>query len=204
MNLRPITLSAAGTGWRLFSIRRSDPKFSNFQQRVLARDHHTCQYCGFKAKRFMEVVNIDGNYRHNHIDNLATACPFCAQCFFLESIGKGDFGAGTLVYLPEMSQNELNALCHVLFSMMITGGRSCIDAKNIYRNMRLRSQYVEKELGKGLSTPSVYGQLLIDASIENKDEMHKVLMNKLRVLPTMTAYVGRLEAWALDALTDMS
>ncbi len=105
--------------------------------------------------------------------------------------------------MPEMTQGGLNALCHVLFSMMVSGGRSSADAKTVYRNLRLRSQYVEKELGLGLSNPSTYGQLLIDSTIDNKVETHQVLMNNLRVLPIMTRYVDQIEAWILEALEEM-
>ena len=203
MTFKAIKLSAAESDWRLFTIRRADPKFQKFQQRVFARDEQTCQYCGFKSTKFMDVVNADGNYRHNHVNNLVTSCPFCTQCFFLDGIGKGDFGGATLIYLPEMSQNDLNALCHVLFAMVISGGRSSGDAKTIYRSLRMRGQYIEKELGKGLTNPSMYGQLLIDAKIKDKDNLHDVLMTKMRVLPTMTRYVSQMEAWGLEALLGM-
>jgi intracellular multiplication protein IcmJ len=203
MTLRSIKLSATESDWRLFTIRRADPKFQKFQQRVFSRDQDTCQYCGFKSERFMDVVNADGDYKNNHISNLVTACPFCAQCFFLDGIGKGDTGGGTLIYLPEMSQNDLNAFCHVLFAMVISGGKSSADAKTIYRNLRMRSQYVEKELGKGLSTPSVYGQLLIDSMIDDKESLHDTLMAKIRVLPAMTRYLGEMESWELEAMIGM-
>ena len=203
MTLRPITLTATESNWRYFMIRKADPKFQSYQQRIFERDQYTCQFCGFKAKHFLDVINADGNYQNNHINNLTTACHFCTQCFFLDGIGKSDFGGGTLIYMPEVTQGELNAMCHVLFAMMISGGPSSGDAKTIYRNLRLRAQYVEKDLGQGLSSPSVYGQLLIDAEIENKHEMHKSLMEKLRVLPTMTHYVAQMEAWALQAIAEM-
>ncbi len=203
MTLRSITLSAAESDWRLFTIRKADPKFQKFQERVFNRDYYTCQYCGFKSTKFMDVVNADSNYQNNHITNLLTSCPFCTQCFFLDGIGKSDFGDGTLIYLPEMSQNDLNALCHVLFALIISGGRSCEDAKTIYRNLRLRSQYIEKELGKGLSSPSVYGQLLVDAKVDDKKSLHTALMSKMRVLPVMSRYVNQMEAWGVEALAGM-
>ena len=172
MALQGITLSASARNWRLFMVRKADPAFLSFQDKVFARDEHTCQYCGFQAKEYQEVVNQDGDCHNNRLDNLNTACPFCAQCFFLEAIGKSDFGGGTLIYLPEMSQGELNALCHVLFAAMVNGNAYSHQAKNIYRSLRLRSQIVEKQLGEGMSNPALYGHMLVDANVENKHKMN--------------------------------
>ena len=38
MTFKAIQSSAAESDWRLFTIRRADPKFKNFQQRVFTRD----------------------------------------------------------------------------------------------------------------------------------------------------------------------
>ena len=198
--MQPLTLSISPGNWRLFNARRSDPGFEKFTEKVLARDDYSCQFCGFQAKQFQEVVNLDGDYLNNRLDNLATACSFCAQCFFLEAIGKSDFGGGILIYLPEMTQGELNALCHVLFTSMVTGNASASEAKNIYRGLKLRAQHVEKQLGEGMSNPAVYGHLLIDAKHENKDAINADLMSKVRVLPNMARFTHQIETWTLDGL----
>jgi len=198
-----IQLAATESNWRLFMTRNGDPGFKTFAERVFKRDRYTCQYCGFQALQFQEIINRDGNYRHNRLENLVTACVFCAQCFFLEAVGKSDFGGGVLIYLPEVSQNELNALCHVLFTVMASGNTTDdVNAKNTYRSLRLRSQVVEQELGEGLSSPALYGHLLIDAQI---DPTHKKLANrelstKLRLLPDIARFTVHLETWILDAL----
>ena len=67
----------------------------------------------------MEVINKDENYKNNTLDNMVTACPLCAQYSFLEHVGQGEFGGGTLIYLPEVSAESLNGLCHVLFCAMV-------------------------------------------------------------------------------------
>lgn len=198
--LRDITLSATESSWRLFMVRRRDPGFKKFQQRVFYRDNHTCQFCGFRSSLHQEVINIDGNYRHNPLDNLATACQFCSQCFFLEMIGKSDFGGGSLIYLPEMSQGELNALCHVLFATMTTDSSYAKRAKSIYRSLRLRSQIVEDKLGEGMSNPALYGHLLIDSDSQHKQAVSAELGAKLRVLPSMTRFAEPIESWVVNAL----
>lgn len=202
-----IRLSATESNWRLFMTRKADPSFKNFALRVLQRDHYTCQYCGFQAKELQEIINKDGNYRNNKVDNLVTACVFCAQCFFLEAVGKSDFGGGVLIYLPEISQNELNALCHVLFTIMASGNTiDDVNAKNTYRSIRLRSQVVEQELGEGLSSPSLYGHLLIDSQVNpaHKNSVNKELSSMLRLLPDITRFTAHLEIWLLQALQECS
>lgn len=203
MGMLDIHLTATENNWRLFMTRKADPAFKAFAQRVYQRDQYTCQYCGFQAEQLQEVINIDGNYRNNSLGNLVTACGFCVQCFFLEAVGKSDFGGGTLIYLPEISQMELNALCHVLFTAIASGNSSDeVNAKNTYRSLRLRSQVVEQELGEGLSNPSLYGHLLIDAQVnlQHKQSINQELSKMLRLLPDIARFTVHLETWLLDAL----
>ena len=71
----------------------------------------------FEQVYIWEVINLDGNYRRNKPSNLATACPFCTQCFFLDAIGSSDLGGGRIIYFPELSQAELNSFlsCLILY-----------------------------------------------------------------------------------------
>jgi intracellular multiplication protein IcmJ len=109
MPVYPIKLSAAPNAWRLFMLRKADPSFAAFGKKIFERDNYTCQFCGFRAINYQEVINLDQNYNNNQPRNLVTACCFCAQCFFIESIGKQDYGGGTIIYLPKVTQNDLNA-----------------------------------------------------------------------------------------------
>lgn len=201
MTLRPITLKAQESHWRLFMLRKADPAFLSFSQKIFNRDEHSCQFCGFQAKQHQEIINLDQNYTNNKINNLVTACVFCSQCFFLESIGKNDVGGGTLIYLEDMSQGELNALCHVLFAAIVAGTSYSTNAKNVYRSLRLRSQIVENHLGEGFSNPALLGQMMIDAQIENIGALHEKIAPKIRVLPNMAKYATLLKDWAEEGLS---
>ncbi len=203
MTLRSIQLIATESNWRFFMLRKSDTKFADYQKKIFLRDQHICQFCGFQALEYLEVINIDHNYTNNKLSNLATACPYCAQCFFLEAVGKGDFGGGSLIYLPEISQNALNASCHILFTSILSGGPLAKQAKNIYRNLRLRGQYVEKELGEGMNMPNLYGQLIIDASTQESQTVHQSLQKKLRLLPNMNKYMKQVETWLLNGIQQL-
>lgn len=200
MALQNITLTATESNWRLFMVRKADPAFLTFQEKIFIRDDYACQFCGFKSKKFQDVVNLDGNYLNNRKENLVTSCCFCSQCFFLEAIGKSDFGGGILIYLPEMSQAELNALCHVLFGSMVVGNSYSGDAKNIYRCLKLRSQPVEQVLGAGFSNPALFGQMLVDSQVENAHAFQSELSQDLRVLPNMARFVKEMREWAHEGV----
>lgn len=199
-----ITLNAKPGRWRLFAARKVDPAFQDFALRIWERDAYTCQFCGFQAKKYQEVINLDGNYRRNTLDNMVTACCFCAQCFFLESVGKMDYGGGILVYLPDIEQAELNGLCHVLFCAMANAMNYRSDAQAIYRNLKSHSKVVEEKLGEKLSNPALFGQALIDAQLENRTFLSESVLSQLRLLPSRSGFSEQINTWAQAALQDMS
>lgn len=194
--LHQIELAATTNNWRLFMLRKADSAFLAFQKKIHRRDNHTCQFCGFQAMDFLETINLDGNYLNNKANNLATACGFCAQCFFLEAIGRSNFGGGVLIYMPELSQADLNALCHVLFAAMIFRTSNASEAKNIYRSFKLRAQLVEEKVGEGLSNPALFGQVLIDSNVEKADKFKQVMNQSFRLLPNVSRYAAEILGWS--------
>lgn len=197
-----LKLIASPGAWRLYSARKADQRFKSYELKVFQRDRYTCQFCGFQAKLFQEVVNLDGNYTNNRLNNLVTACCFCAQCFFVESVGVGGYGGGTLVYIPELTQAELNSLCHVLFCAITNDTGYKNSAQNIYRSFKFRSQTVEEKFGEGTSDPAIFGQLIIDsgASAEAADK----LFHHIKLLPSRAKFRKQIEQWAASALEEMS
>ncbi len=152
------------------------------------------QYFGFRAKWYLEIVNFDGNYRNNRLKNLVTACGFCSQCFFLDAVGGGESGGGTLIYPPEMTQGELNALFHVLFTSIATESNSPTEARNIYRSFKLRSQIIEQQLGGGIKPSGFAGKLLVDTKTEKMSLLKDALETKLRLLPDLARFSAKVEA----------
>lgn len=201
-NKPALKLTATPGSWRLYSARKADERFKAFELKVLQRDKYTCQFCGFQARYFQDVVNLDKNYNNNKLHNLATACCFCAQCFFVESVGVGGYGGGNLVYLPELTQAELNSLCHVLFCAITndTGYKST--AQNIYRSFKYRTQAVEEKFGEGTSDPAIFGQLMIDSAV--REDLAAQLFNNIRLLPSRAKFRKQIERWAASALDEMA
>lgn len=191
------------TGWRLFIKRRSDQPFQPFAKRIYTRDQYTCQFCGFQAQEFQEIVNLDGSYLNNKPENLVTACCFCTQCLFLQTAGADDMSGGQLVYLPEMSQADLNSFCHVLFVAMgnTTGFQE--GAQTIYRSLRFRSQQIETKFGAGMSNPAAMGQMILEYQETHPGMSFERLLKDLRLLPSYTKFKVQLDAWAQAALKEL-
>lgn len=198
-----LKLMATPGSWRLYSARTVDERFKTFEKKVLQRDRYRCQFCGFQARLYQEVVNLDNDYSNNKLSNLVTSCCFCAQCFFIESVGVGGYGGGTLIYVPELTQAELNSLCHVLFCAITndTGYKS--SAQNIYRSFKFRSQAVEEKFGEGTSDPALFGQLLIDAGVKDEETRAKLFKNIL-LLPSRAKFRKQIEKWAASALEEIA
>lgn len=176
-----LNLDVNPQGWRQFIQRKQDRHFVAFSQKVLHRDNFTCQFCGLQIKQYQEVINLDKNYFNNKFSNLVTACRFCTQCFFLESVAS--YAGGVLIYLPEITQNHLNAFCHLLFSAMNSETEYKETAQNTYRHFKLRSQVIEDELGEQMQDPSVFGQLLIESD-ERGVLKNRTIFQSIRLLPS--------------------
>lgn len=198
-----IELTATASNWRLFMTRKADQAFQPFQSKIWRRDDFTCQFCGLRTQQGQEVVNLDGNYRNNKISNLVTACPICCQCFFLESVGKGEFGGGSLILLPEMSQVELNALIVVLFTAINNGLSYAAQAKAVYRSFKIRTQPIEKQLGEGMSDPMIYGRLLVESDPKDMEKLKAGFAKQLRLLPDILRFSQYIEAWSISALNQV-
>lgn len=201
--MRELKLAINYSGWRAFSKRRVDPVFSPIARKVHERDAYTCYYCDFQAEEYQEVINVDANYANNVLSNLATCCCFCSQCLFLQSAGTSDVGGGQLIYLPELGQHELNALCHVLFCATNSSTSYADESQAIYRGFKFRSQLVENAFGPGASDPHSLGQAMIEYKARFPKEKIPAILEHLRLLPLQNKFTAQLLAWSQSALDEI-
>ena len=201
LHMLPLKLAASLSSWRLYYLRLQDKNFRTLSHKLYEEADYTCAYCGFKAYSYLSIVNQDGNYLNNRYANLKVACPFCAQCGFIENVGVSGFGGGSLIYMPEITQSQLNMTCHSLFAALCMGGRFADVAKASYRDLKLRSKVVENNLGKGMSRPATLGQLMMDAPIMRQGE-HDMgdLLKDLRLLPAFTSFTAETLVWSRQAV----
>jgi intracellular multiplication protein IcmJ len=200
--MHELQLAVNLSGWRLYIRRKEDKAFLPVAKRVFERDAYTCQYCGFQAKEFQDVVNVDGNYTNNKLSNMITACCFCVQCLFLQAVGVDEMSGGQLIYLPEMSQADLNSLCHVLFCALGNNTGYQDTAQSIYRSLKFRSQLVENKFGSGTSNPVTMGQILIEYQ-DQEPNKEIAFLKDMRLLPSNVKFRVQLDAWAAAALEEL-
>lgn len=117
----------------------------------------------------------------------------------------GGYGGGTLIYLPELSQNNLDSFCHVLFCAIANDTGYKATAQAIYRSFKLRAQQVEEQFGEGTSNPSTFGQLLIESRIKDDDKNYAAtVLSDLRLLPSRASFRTQIERWAESALSELA
>lgn len=194
MDFLPITLTAKRGNWQRFMSRKANKAFLAVRDKVFARDDFSCRYCGFQSNQYQEVVNIDQNYDNNNLTNLATACGFCAQCFFIDSVGLDGKSGATIIYLPEISQADLNQFCRTLFCSMLRDAPYKGKLQAAYLSLQDRGAMVEEVFGPNSKEPEVFGQVLIDSNLTEAQTKHPIL-SELKLLPIRKFYKTQSEYW---------
>ncbi|MGH0003763.1 hypothetical protein ACQU0X_27115 [Pseudovibrio ascidiaceicola] len=121
----PLVLSPGHPSWRPDQPAASAQQkaFSSAKAQVLKRDHSICQGCGFQSDLFMEVYQLNNDINDYRLENLKTICSFCNLVFNLTYAEKHQ--EGILIWLPELSQAQLN---HVVRSSFL----AIVNAQNIW------------------------------------------------------------------------
>lgn len=199
--LLPLTLGARREDQQLFLLRQRDPAFAPFAEAVLIRDNYCCRFCGFKSRLRQAIVNIDGNYQHNQIANLAVACPFCCQSIFLGMASGQEPGGGKLIWMPEMTQGQLNSLVHMLFEVIYENnggyGRA---AQDLYRQLLARADYLVKSLKAAFwSDTSSMIRYLMNTSQEVQDNILAAMNKWVRLVPLYADFVEATAEWVKES-----
>ena len=117
----------------------------DFQQSVFERDEHTCQFCGFKSQKYQKLQFLGDDAESKDPDDYATACTYCYQCFHLEEVPRMQSGA--LIWLPEITQAELNNLARAIYIARITQGPMADTARDALELLMARKEEAKQRLG---------------------------------------------------------
>lgn len=197
---RPLSLAIRTSFEGGITAGSSAGQTSAMRSKVMARDDYTCVYCGFKAERFQEIrpLNIDGVARGSKADDWVTACHMCDQCLSLERVGM--MGEGILIWLPEISQSELNHLIRALYIARASEGEAGETAKRGLEALKGRRDEAKRRLGT--DDPMVLATVFADQLTETEYQERMDRLEGIRLF-SLDRRLQRTASGEVDRFPDM-
>jgi len=177
-----------------------------------ARFGRRCYFCDFAfgTSDIFEVHHLDGDHTNGATENLVPVCEMCHAPFHLELIGRKWSKPGAIIFLPELSQPELNNLLQAMFysmAMQVIGGQETpahapiAQPHTVYRRLLARRAQVEQDqsgtvIREGFSEPVKLGHVLLDPRLT--DEQYATrdqLLAGCRYLPDPEYFVAKAGQW---------
>lgn len=146
---------------------------------ILKRDDHTCHYCQFRAEKYQHIHYFDGNSKNEASSNLVTTCIFCNQCFNLDDVAS--MGSGVLIWLPEISQPDLNNLARAIYIARISQGVMAETAKAMLEVIMARREEAKQRLGT--DDPYVLAAVLGDLLPQQAYDKRHDKLDGIRLFP---------------------
>lgn len=189
--------------WRLNDQQHNsivNDQFAANRLHALERDDYTCRGCNFMSlptktgSSFQEVHHLDDNHKNNDVNNLATMCPLCHQVFHIGAAGMTS--GGTIVWLPEMTQAELNHLARSLFIAIYSNSEFSGSARALYASIESRAMYVEDVFAAGASDPAFFGQAFLDC---DPNKIEPAVTHGLRLLAAPGRFKEAIDHWSAQS-----
>jgi len=152
---------------------------NELKQKIFERDGHSCQYCGFTAKKYQEIYHLNQDTSDHSEKNLTTACIFCHQCFHLEKVS--EMRSGVLLWLPEIEQRELHHIARSIYVARISQGPVAEAARKCLDIIMSRREEVKNRIST--DDPYILSTVLRDylGPKSYNERMHK--LNGVRLFP---------------------
>ncbi|MEJ7745218.1 MAG: HNH endonuclease [Luteimonas sp.] len=150
---------AAGGGGR-----PGDKEIAALRRRVIEQPRlgRRCWYChvSFGQTEMFEVHHLDGDHGNDGQDNVVLICLLCHIPWHLDLvIQTWAHDPGRIIYLPEVSQQELNAMLYaVFFHSEATIDRSP-ENKRVEESERVAAAVYERLAARDVDVEQVHGQV---------------------------------------------
>ncbi|USO03918.1 MAG: HNH endonuclease [Rhodospirillales bacterium] len=179
MDYLNITLGIALHSGNTHSSAGQGPLTADLRQKILKRDSYTCRFCGFTSQKYQDIHFLDGNPSNIRLENLATACIFCHQCFDLERTA--EMRSGALIWLPEIEQAQLHHIARAIYVARISQGSMAESAKNAYKILMERREEAKNRLGT--DDPFILGTVMRDFTGPRQYSMRAKKLEGVRLFP---------------------
>jgi hypothetical protein len=195
---------------------KADEEFAAKRPEILKRDLFTCGGCGMRTmpvnktlpSGYFDVHHIDDDHTNNQDDNLITLCPFCHDVFHLGNAGARQ--SASAIWMPQVSQADLNLLMHVLFILHSRGKLKEATAQDKEAGAWAYDQYqmirstvfadeLEIRLGAGMCHLSRMGEALAWLGHHNRpayDNRHKFL-GGVRIIPDYDYHESKINHFSI-------
>lgn len=183
-----LALQGVINNFERFSMRKQNLTFQKLRKKILKRDDFACQFCYFRSPE-NEVINRDNDYTNNKPDNMVTACPLCARGTLMDFYQINYDGKDQMIYLPEMTQEQLNHLCRLLFCRINDPGEAAYNAQMILAQLQDRAKVLDDNAGTQLSHPGIFLHYL------HAQDRDRELVQKIRWLPSPDSFQMYVEHW---------
>lgn len=173
-----------------------DPRMMKIIDKIFERDKYTCQFCGWRSKKYQEIHHLDHNHDNFNEKNLVTACPCCHQVFHLPSVSLSK--GGVMIWLPEIPQNVLNNLCINLFMAMENPEMENM-AKSIYIDLERRKDFVNQYISNNNIygyDPAIFAEALIE--LQEHENIVSKFHENLRILPNPNKFKTQILHWVKE------
>ena len=147
--------------------------------KVFERDDFTCQCCGFRSQKYQDVFFKNGVQTDHRLDNLATACVFCHQCFNLDSVNA--MRSGMLIWLPEIDQATLHHIARAIYVARISQGPVANAARQVLDILFNRREEVRRRIST--DDPYILANVLRDYLTDRHYDMRGSKLDGVRLFP---------------------
>ncbi len=168
------TKDGAGSAGSVSSSLSKDKK-----QEIFKRDNDTCQCCGFKSKKYQEILFVNSDKTDHSDENLKTVCIFCYQCFNLDKVN--DMRSGVLLWLPEIEQADLHHIARAIYVARISQGPIANAARKSLDALMARREAVKERIGT--DDPYILSTVLKDYLTKKQYENRIAKIEGIRLFP---------------------
>lgn len=183
MELIPLQWHVKPGNWERYSHRLNLKNYDNIKEIILKAYDSRCIYCGYQSQD-LELVNKDFDYQNNAKTNIIPACRLCLPCVLLDGFGRDPLFKGKIIYLPELSQIQLNHFVRALYAAMQKNSAASARLKELLISFDERREYVTQIFGKNSYEPELFSQGLMDIFVDNEHLQHPTL-KMVRFLPDL-------------------
>ena len=185
-----------------------EENFLKMAKKVVNRDKSICHLCGFQSFSFVRVLKITGANKTPSEDgevpvlNPKEYKTTCAICFESQRLKYAvDSNYGKLIYLPEISQTQLNSIVHFTLSVIEDEVDEAHKSQMQHVKRAMRTDYALLQ-SREVALKEIYS---LDTTIELVDFLIKMpdsayaqrdkFLDGVRYLPDLNAYQKRAQKW---------